>query len=126
MKIYHEKNFPYNYEKLFFAKSKWPQNFHRPLDEIVSHLNNFQAKDKPVLNLIDGAISLYHGKDLKWIYREDIKESQIAKNNCYIFDPKQYRALVSSKKLQDICLDEKLELIEFENSNIYVIKYIQN
>ena len=125
LRDYNEKNFPYEYESLFFATSKWPQNLHRPLDEIVFQLSNFKKNEKPVLNLIDGAVSLYHGKELKWIYKKDIEGPKISKENCYVFDSKNYRAAVSSKKLKDFCYSKSLEFIEFENSNLYILIHSQ-
>ena len=83
-------------------------------------------KNGPILNLIDGPVSLYHGRKLKWIYKKDLEEFNLTKNNCYIFDARKYEAVVNSEKLPAICKNENLQFIEFENSYLYVVKIIKN
>ena len=126
IKIYNEKNYPYNFEKIFFVQQKWPQNLVRPLDKIVLTLTETLKKNGPILNLIDGPVSLYHGRKLKWIYKKDLEEFNLTKNNCYIFDARKYEAVVNSEKLPAICKNENLQFIEFENSYLYVVKIIKN
>lgn len=126
IKTYNEKNFPHHYEKIFFSQSKWPQNLMRPLDKIVLSLAEKPYSSKPILNLIDGSISLYHGRELKWIYKNNLEKFKLTRNNCYIFDDNKYRAIVSSRNLPNICRKKNLEFIEFENSYLYVVKLISN
>ena len=126
IKIYNEKNYPYDFEKIFFSQPKWPQNLVRPLDKIILTLTETLENNGPILNLIDGPISLYHGRELKWIYKKDLEEFNLTKNNCYIFDVNKYKAIVNSKKLPSICKNKSLQFIEFENSNLYVVKLITN
>ncbi len=126
IKTYNEKNFPYHYEKIFFSQSKWPQNLIRPLDKIVLSLAEEPNSSKPILNLIDGSISLYHGRELKWIYKNNLEKFKLTGNNCYIFDANKYRAIVSSRNLPNICREKNLEFIEFENSYLYAVKSISN
>ena len=122
LKIYNEENYPYKFEKLFFSKSKWPQNLVRPLNEIVLNLREISKKDKPILNLIDGSISMYHGRDLNWIYKNDLEKFNLLKKKCFIFDFEKYSAIVISKKSISVCEDKNLEFIEFENSYLYIVK----
>ena len=122
LKIYNEENYPYKFEKLFFSKYKWPQNLVRPLNEIVLNLREISKKDKPILNLIDGSISMYHGRDLNWIYKNDLEKFNLLKKKCLIFDFEKYNAIVISKKSISVCEDKNLEFIEFENSYLYIVK----
>ena len=126
LKIYNETNFPYHYQKFFFSSYKWPQNLVRPLDQIASTLRGDLKKEIPILNLIDGSLSLYHGRDLNWIYEHNLDHFYLTKNNCYIFEFGKYSAIVASKKLINICEDKRLKFIEFENSYLYIAKSIIN
>lgn len=126
LKLYNETNFPYHYQKFFFSSYKWPQNLVRPLDQIASILRGDIKKEIPILNLIDGSISLYHGRDLNWIYKGNLDNFNLTKNNCYIYEFGKYGAIVASKKLINICEDKRLKFIEFENSYLYIVKSIVN
>ena len=72
--------------------------------------------------MADGSISMYHGRDLNWIYRDDLEKFNLSKKRCLIFDFGKYNAIVISKKSLNVCEDKNLEFIEFENSYLYIVK----
>ena len=120
LKHYNEINYPYNFEKIFFAKSIWPQNLKRPLDDIVLKIKENSSLKKPVFNLIDGSIQLYHGRDLIWYKKNKITLSNSG-NICIKFNKEKYNTIVNSKKQIPICKDKNLKNIFFKNSYLYIV-----
>lgn len=120
LKNYDETNFPYHLEKKYFAESIWPQNLTRPLNEIILKIKEIQGAKKPVLNLIDGSISLYHGRDLFWLQKDKISMST-QDNRCLKFNKKKYYTIINTEKQMPICKDNDLIKIPFKNSYLYII-----
>ena len=120
LKHYDETNFPYHFEKRYFAEPFWPQNLNRPLNEIILKIKESPGAKKPVLNLIDGSISLYHGRDLFWLQKNKISMS-IQDNSCIKFNKEKYYTIINTEKQMQICKDNDLIKIPFKNSYLYII-----
>ena len=122
---YNEINFPHAFAKKIGGITKWPQNLQRPLKLIVKDLEEIAGSSLPVSREIDGAIELYHGKNLNWVTPPyiEIKDYKNEKEviKCRTLPRNKIKALVANKSSIKFCPDTNVEYIQYSGSNLVVI-----